>query len=93
MLYEVITIMTARQARIFYLLVVCLFLLVMLPSLLSDGMFMDGLLYAAIAKNLAHGLGTFWSPHLSGGLFRITSYNVCYTKLLRSNVLPTRKIR
>ncbi len=62
--------MTARQARIFYLLVVCLFLLVMLPSLLSDGMFMDGLLYAAIAKNLAHGLGTFWSPHLSGGLFQ-----------------------
>lgn len=29
------------------------------------GMFGDGLLYAAIAKNLAHGVGTFWAPVLS----------------------------
>ena len=28
-------------------------------------MFLDGLQYATISKNLAHGEGTFWHPHLS----------------------------
>jgi 4-amino-4-deoxy-L-arabinose transferase-like glycosyltransferase len=28
-------------------------------------MFMDGLQYAAVSKNLAHGEGSFWRPHLS----------------------------
>lgn len=28
-------------------------------------MFMDGMLYVSVSKNLADGLGTFWEPHLS----------------------------
>ncbi len=36
-----------------------------LPILLQDGMFMDGLLYACVSKNLADGHGTFWFPHFS----------------------------
>lgn len=32
---------------------------------MKDGMFMDGLQYAVVSKNLAHGEGTFWQPHLS----------------------------
>ncbi len=41
------------------------FLAIILPSLLSRGMFMDGLLYAAVSKNMAFGDGNFWQPQLS----------------------------
>lgn len=41
------------------------FLSMFLPSLLSRGMFMDGLLYAAVSKNMAFGHGSFWTPQLS----------------------------
>ena len=30
---------------------------------------MDGLMYSAISKNLANGIGTFWNPYLSETLF------------------------
>jgi 4-amino-4-deoxy-L-arabinose transferase-like glycosyltransferase len=32
-------------------------------------MFMDGLLYADISRNMAEGLGSFWKPHLTKTLF------------------------
>jgi len=40
-----------------------------LPTLLKDGMFMDGLLYACISKNLSQGIGSFWFPHFSKTLY------------------------
>lgn len=42
-----------------------IFILLVCPQLLQDGMFMDGQQYAIVAKNLAHGLGSFWFPFLS----------------------------
>jgi len=42
-----------------------LFLLILSPTLFSDGMFMDGLYYAVISRNMAEGVGTFWSPRFS----------------------------
>ena len=51
----------------FFLASICLALVA--PSLFSDGMFMDGLIYAAVSKNMAEGLGTFWQPHLSQTLY------------------------
>lgn len=53
----------------FYLLVIGLFLVLISKDILSNGMFMDGLLYSAISKNLSQGLGSFWSLHLSNTLF------------------------
>jgi 4-amino-4-deoxy-L-arabinose transferase-like glycosyltransferase len=41
------------------------FVLLVCPQLIQDGMFMDGQQYAIVAKNLADGLGTFWFPFLS----------------------------
>lgn len=38
-------------------------------ALFSDGMFMDGTIYAAVSENMANGLGTFWQPHLSQTLY------------------------
>jgi len=42
-----------------------IFILLICPQLIQDGMFMDGQQYAIVAKNLAHGLGSFWFPFLS----------------------------
>lgn len=41
------------------------FIIAIIPSLIQDGMFIDGIQYAAVSKNLAHHLGTFWFPYLS----------------------------
>lgn len=51
---------------IFTISVLCALIL---PTLLKDGMFMDGLLYADISKNLSEGIGTFWQPHFSKTLY------------------------
>ena len=53
----------------FYLVIVALFIGITSPALFADGMFMDGLLYAAISKNLAHNLGSFWDLHLTNTLY------------------------
>jgi len=34
----------------------------LVPYWLQEGMFMDGQIYAAVAQNLADGLGSFWAP-------------------------------
>jgi 4-amino-4-deoxy-L-arabinose transferase-like glycosyltransferase len=51
-----------------YLFVSFLFLGIVGFNLFADGMFMDGLLYAAVSENMANGSGSFWSPHLSDSL-------------------------
>lgn len=49
----------------FYLSIFGILLLIISPAMLSDGMFLDGLLYATISRNLANGIGDFWHPHLT----------------------------
>lgn len=61
--------MKIKKYHYFYVFVIFLFLLVTSVELFSDGMFMDGLLYADISRNMAEGLGSFWKPHLSYTLF------------------------
>lgn len=48
-----------------------IFLLVLSPSLLSEGMFLDGTIYATLSRNLATGTGTFWRPHFTDTLFPV----------------------
>lgn len=43
----------------------------LLPSMASVGMFLDGVIYASISRNLAHGQGTFWALHFSDALFPV----------------------
>ncbi len=62
--------MNRRNNNIWWnLLVFGIFLIVVSIPLFSEGMFMDGLLYAAISKNLALGDGSFWNLHLSEYLY------------------------
>ena len=49
----------------FWVFTISVFIIAILPSLIQDGMFIDGIQYAAISKNMANGLGTFWFPYLS----------------------------
>ena len=59
----------------FWILTIAIFILVIAPSLIQEGMFMDGLLYLGVSKNMAQGIGTFWEPifsyswHYSGSDF------------------------
>ncbi len=55
----------------FYCLTFSVFLFLIFPYLLSDGMFMDGVLYANVAKNLAVGAGSFWNLKLTETLYPI----------------------
>ncbi len=41
----------------------------LLSCFLQKGLFFDGITYAAISKNLAHGLGSFWAPHYTQTLY------------------------
>ena len=43
---------------------ISIIIIAILPSLIQDGMFIDGIQYAVVSKNLANGLGTFWFPFL-----------------------------
>lgn len=54
-----------HSARAFFWLTAGIFLVILLPRLAQDGMFMDGELYAAVAHNEALGYGTFWQPRFS----------------------------
>jgi 4-amino-4-deoxy-L-arabinose transferase-like glycosyltransferase len=49
----------------FGLIIISLLFILIIRDLFRDGMFMDGLLYASVANNLANGLGSFWHPHFS----------------------------
>ncbi len=53
----------------FWILTVAVFIILIIPRLIQEGMFVDGVFYAAISRNLAHHLGTFWNPHYSETLY------------------------
>ncbi len=49
----------------YFFLAIGIFLIINCKDLFSDGMFMDGLIYSTISKNLADGKGTFWNLFFS----------------------------
>jgi len=56
----------------FFLISFSIILGLTLPIIIQEGMFMDGMLYTCVSKNLANGIGSFWFPVFSkfgfGGL-------------------------
>ncbi len=58
-----------NKGTFFYIAAAGIFLIIISPAFLSEGMFMDGLMYATMSKNLANGMGTFWQPHFSEIIF------------------------
>jgi hypothetical protein len=49
----------------FNIFVLAVFIGLIAPLAIQDGMFMDGQIYAAVSHNLANGYGTFWFPTFS----------------------------
>ncbi len=59
---------TSREVFIsltLYALPLGIFLCIISPFLLSEGLFMDGLIYSTVSKNLSNGIGDFWNPHFT----------------------------
>lgn len=54
-----------KMTRSFQLLTISIFLLLILPWIIQDGMFMDGMIYATVARNLSLGIGSWWHLHLT----------------------------
>jgi 4-amino-4-deoxy-L-arabinose transferase and related glycosyltransferases of PMT family len=50
-------------------LMLVLFLVLYLAESVEESMFVDGLWYASISRNLAEGVGSFWSPQFSATIF------------------------
>ncbi len=61
--------MKLQSQTYFFILIISLFIGIVSVELFSDGMFMDGLLYAGISRNMAEGMGSFWKPFLSQTLY------------------------
>ena len=53
----------------FWLFLIGLFLVLVSKSLLTEGMFFDGVTYASISRNMAEGQGKFWNPHYTQTLY------------------------
>ncbi|RYD55949.1 MAG: hypothetical protein EOP56_13505 [Sphingobacteriales bacterium] len=50
----------------FVILVVLLLVIFLLDRSVQYGLFLDGLIYASIARNMAEGMGSFWVPYYAG---------------------------
>ncbi len=55
--------------RIFWILTIAILACLLFPTLLQDGMFLDGITYSAISRNLANGIGSLWDPHYTKVLY------------------------
>lgn len=65
--------MTDKKNIPFFIFTLAVFFGLLLPSLIQDGMFMDGMIYASLSKNLANGMGSWWNLYLNGSL--LSSYH------------------
>jgi len=48
-------------------------ILLTVPKLIQDGMFLDGMLYSCVSHNLGNGIGSFWFPQYSPSYFNAGS--------------------
>lgn len=53
------------KAYSLYIFTISLLILLVIPGLLQQGMFMDGIQYACVSRNLYEGVSSFWFPVLS----------------------------
>ena len=58
---------TSRHLLLFLALAV--YCLLVLPRMLTHGMFVDGLTYASIARNMAENYGSFWRPYYTATVY------------------------
>jgi 4-amino-4-deoxy-L-arabinose transferase-like glycosyltransferase len=49
----------------FWIFTLAVILILIVSQLIQDGVFMDGMLYISVGKNLSDGIGTFWNQSFS----------------------------
>ncbi len=49
----------------FWIFTIAVIMILIVSQLIQDGVFMDGMLYISVGKNLADGIGTFWNQSFS----------------------------
>lgn len=60
----------------FWIFTICVFSILILPTLVQEGMFMDAVIYTSVAKNLSQDIGTFWHPYFDPvNVFGHTSFH------------------
>lgn len=59
-----------RKNYPFWLFTFGVLILLTVPKLIQDGMFLDGMLYTSVSHNLGNGIGSFWFP-----VFSPSNYN------------------
>ena len=60
-----------QSRRPFRILTVTVFIALIVPALVQDGMFVDGVTYGAISRNMAQGMGSAWCPHYTKTLYPV----------------------
>ena len=60
-----------NNSRTYILVTITLFVGLFIPSLVQEGMFLDGVTYSAISRNLAFGYGSFSEPHYTQTLYPV----------------------
>ncbi|NOY37372.1 MAG: hypothetical protein GXO83_07325 [Chlorobi bacterium] len=65
--------MTLQKFKIhpFESITIVVFTGLLVPWLVRDGMFVDGVTYSTIARNMADGLGSFWQLHYTNTLYPV----------------------
>jgi 4-amino-4-deoxy-L-arabinose transferase-like glycosyltransferase len=59
------------EKKILWVVVFSFFIVLLLPRLISRDMFLDGMTYAAVARNQAENRGGFWNPHYSETIYPV----------------------
>jgi 4-amino-4-deoxy-L-arabinose transferase-like glycosyltransferase len=57
--------------KISAVLVTAVFIFLLLPAVFANGMFLDGIVYATVSRNLAEGNGSFWHLHYTSTLYPV----------------------
>lgn len=55
-----------KRQQPFVILVLLLLVIFFLDRSVQHGLFLDGLIYASVARNMAEGIGSFWTPYYAG---------------------------
>ena len=61
--------MPYTSRHLLLLLALAVYCLLVLPRMLTHGMFVDGLTYASIARNMAENYGSFWRPYYTATVY------------------------
>jgi hypothetical protein len=58
-----------NKKSVHWLFTIAIIAILTIPTLVREGMFLDGITYSAVSKNMANGYGSPWNPHYTKTLY------------------------